>query len=125
MSGALLEEAHLGRWDSSNRSSRLPGNWDSIRQKVRKRDDYQCTWTDRVEGERVRCPGPADDVDHIKPGDDHSLENLRSLCHAHHARKTSREGHFANWAQRREIHKKFRRTETHPGLALGGNARIG
>jgi len=115
----------MGRWDSSNRSSRLPGNWDSIRQTVRKRDGYQCTWVDIVEGKRVRCPRPADDVDHIKPGDDHSPQNLRSLCHPHHATKTSWEGHRANAAQRSKVHKKFRRTETHPGLIVSGNARKG
>ncbi|MCY0933643.1 hypothetical protein [Streptomyces sp. H34-S4] len=55
-------------------------------------------------------------MDHIEPGDDHSLSNLRSLCSWHHKQKSSREGAAAYAAKRRAIQKKFRRTEQHPGL---------
>jgi 5-methylcytosine-specific restriction enzyme A len=58
----------------------------------------------------------ATDVDHIRPGDDHSESNLRSLCGFHHQKKSSHEGGAAMAAKRRDIEKKFRRQEAHPGL---------
>jgi hypothetical protein len=55
-------------------------------------------------------------VDHIRPGDDHSLSNLRSLCSYHHRIKSSQEGAAAKAAKQRAMNKRFRRDEQHPGL---------
>lgn len=57
-----------------------------------------------------RCTNPGVDVDHIVPGDDHSLSNLRLLCRWHHKAKSSAEG---NAAKRR---KPRRQPERHPGV---------
>jgi 5-methylcytosine-specific restriction protein A len=64
----------------------------------------------------LRCSEYATDVDHIRPGDDHSEANLRSLCEWHHQQKSSREGAAALAAKRRKIEQRFRRNEAHPGL---------
>jgi hypothetical protein len=55
-------------------------------------------------------------VDHIKPGDDHSESNLRSLCSWHHGKKSGAEGGTAARKNWRRQDRKFRRTEDHPGL---------
>jgi hypothetical protein len=62
------------------------------------------------------CLDTATDVDHVRPGDDHSLSNLRSLCKMHHARKSAGEGGAAMQAKRRQQRKKLTRVEAHPGL---------
>lgn len=98
----------MGRWDASDRRSRLPGDWAKRRAQVFKRDGYRCVWVERGK----RCTEDATDCDHIIPNDDHGLENLRALCAAHHDIKTRED--LA--AKRREIRQRFRRTETHPGL---------
>lgn len=78
-------------------------------------DDRKCQWILEAEG-RQRCLEPATDVDHVKPGDDHSIANLQSLCDTHHKGKSSAEGNAALWKKRREVNARFRRTEEHPGL---------
>jgi hypothetical protein len=52
-------------------------------------------------------------VDHVIPGQDHSLVNLRGICQWHHARKSAQEGVAAR-RERAEI--LFRKPEVHPGL---------
>lgn len=99
-----------GRWAGSTRRSRLPRNWDTdIRPRVLRRDGYRCTWTE----DGPRCRARATDVDHINPGDDHSLENLTSLCGPHHAIKSAREGGRAAAARRAEAKLP---AEPHPGM---------
>lgn len=103
----------MPNWEGSDRRSRLPKDWPKIRLKVLRRDGGQCTALTQAGG---RCDSTASDVDHIEPGDDHSLSNLRSLCSWHHKQKSSREGAAAYAAKRRAIERKFRRTEQHPGM---------
>ncbi len=95
-------------WQGSDRRQRLPPDWAKRRAAVLRRDGNRCTWTLRS---GRRCTHPATDVDHIVAGDDHSLENLRSLCEQHHDRKTAGEG---NAARHRASRK--RDPEPHPGL---------
>lgn len=102
-----------GGWQGSDRRSRLPENWPSLRKDTLKRDGYRCT---HVHSNGKRCSGKATDVDHKVPGDDHSPENLQSLCSWHHRRKSATEGANASNAKRREIQNRLRRVETHPGL---------
>ena len=102
----------MGQWQGSDRRARLPANWTAIRKHIFRRDGYRCTW--RHEG--VRCEEPATDVDHIRPGDDHSDANLRSLCDWHHQKKSSREGGAARAVVWQRNNRKFRRSEPHPGL---------
>lgn len=93
-------------WETSDRKSRLPANWSQLVKEVWRRDKGQCTW--RLPS-GARCPRRGADVDHIRPGDDHRMSNLRLLCTHHHAKKTAREGVFG----RRK--KPGRAPEAHPG----------
>jgi 5-methylcytosine-specific restriction enzyme A len=96
-----------GGWADSDRTSRLPAGWKQVAAAVKARDGHRCTWLERG----VRCAGPADEVDHVIAGDDHSERNLRSLCTDHHRRKSSAEGNAARW---RVSNRRPR--ERHPGL---------
>ncbi|MFI7429266.1 HNH endonuclease [Micromonospora sp. NPDC049836] len=102
-------------WDTSNRASRLPANWKQIRERVLRRDNYACQWV-KEDGSGKKCYEPADEVDHIVPGDNHAMTNLRALCHHHHAKKTGREGTAARVANMRRVDSRYRRTEQHPGM---------
>lgn len=101
-----------GHWAGSNRRARLPKNWPTIRARILRRDEHRCTWMTNGH----RCTAPATDVDHRRPGDDHSDANLRSLCGPHHARKSAAEGG-------RAPHRRLRRrpAEAHPGLLRGAS----
>lgn len=95
-----------GRWTDSNRLSRLPPNWKRVvRPAVFAAYGTTCHW--------CRRPG-ADSVDHLRPGDDHSLENLRPI-HQHpcHAQKSAQEGVEARTTRRESIKRP---KERHPGL---------
>jgi len=97
-----------GNWTGSNRRRTLPANWDKIRTAILRRDHGRCTWTTNT----GPCGQPATDVDHInRNGGDHP-GNLRSLCHPHHARKSSAEGNAAR-AERKKL--RLRPVEPHPG----------
>lgn len=98
-----------GKWAGSERRSRLPANWPELVNKVKKRARKQC---EKVLPSGRRCPRKGTDVDHIIPGDDHRMTNLRLLCEAHHAPKSSREGHAAKAAIKK---KGLRQEEPHPG----------
>lgn len=100
-------------WIGSDRRDRLPADWSRIRKRILRRDGYQCVHLDPDSGER--CTEHATDVDHIRPGDDHSETNLRSLCKWHHQKKSSHEGGVALAEMRRRNEAKFRRHEAHPG----------
>ncbi len=84
-------------WDGSTRRDRLPSDWPSLVQRVKKRDGFRCTATLPRSGKR--CPRKGTDVDHKTPGDDHSLNNLALLCSRHHALKSSAEGRAAKQAR--------------------------
>ena len=97
-------------WVGSTRRRRLPPDWPAIRSRVLKRDGHACRWV--LDGGRL-CGAPASDVDHVRRGDDHRDENLRSLCTYHHRRKTGQEGNAAR-VKRPTIRRP---AERHPGLA--------
>ncbi|WP_459957300.1 HNH endonuclease [Nocardia sp. IFM 10818] len=96
----------LSGWTSSDRSSRLPSDWESRRSQVLRRDKGVC------QIRSADCWKAATEVDHINRGDDHSLRNLRAVCAHCHARKSSAEGH----ARKAELRTRRRRVaERHPG----------
>ena len=95
-------------WSTSDRHSRLPPNWQHIRQQVLTRDHHTCQATHHARG----CNGRATDVDHITPGDNNSLTNLQALSAACHRAKTAKES--AERARRRAAMKR-RPQEQHPG----------
>ena len=110
-------------WETSRRRERLPADWQARRKRVLERCGYRCEWMITRE---ERCPEKATDVDHIKPGDDHSFRNLRGLCSKHHARKSSSEGWWARKRLIEESKQKFRKQETHPAyLNADGTMRGG
>lgn len=96
-------------WETSNRRAELPEDWSTRRVRVLRRDSYKCQARD---SQGVLCGAPANQVDHIEPGPDHSEDNLRALCRWHHDRKSSREG----VAARRPKVSRARPAERHPGL---------
>ena len=96
-------------WETSNRRERLPEDWTLRRVRVLRRDGYRCQARDSMGGS---CGAKANQVDHIQPGDDHSLDNLQALCAWHHARKSSAEGAAA----RRPPATRNREPEPHPGI---------
>lgn len=95
-----------GHWQGSRRRAELPDDWPQRRAVVLARDEHRCR--ERVGG--VVCGKRATDVDHIKPGSDHSYANLQALCRDCHALKSSREGNAAPRVSR------WRPAERHPGL---------
>lgn len=101
-----------GQWHGSDRKHRLPKNWESLRKQVHRRDQSRC----QVRLSESICGEPAVDVDHIRRGDDHRLENLRCICDWHHKAKSAREGAMAYNAKMKHSRQKFRREEKHPGL---------
>lgn len=91
-------------WANSTRRSRLPADWPKRRATVLKRDERICHI----------CHQPdATEVDHIRPGDDHSLANLAPAHKVCHQRKTIAERPKPNGRRRREV-------EPHPGLLKRG-----
>lgn len=95
-----------GRWQGSQRVNRLPPGWYAkVRPLVFELYGNICHLCGR--------PG-ADIVDHVRPGDDHSLSNLRP---AHddpcHRRKSAQEGVEARRRARESIKRPV---EPHPGL---------
>lgn len=98
-------------WSRSSAGSTWhPGDWPRRRARIKRRDHGRCQWptsagicgsTDRIQVDRITPfseGGSADDI------------NLRCVCHAHHARKTSAEGHRAQARAPRT-----RAPEQHPG----------
>lgn len=101
-------------WEGSDRRSRLPSDWPKVRKRILRRDRHRCV---AIEQDGQPCGELATDVDHVRPGDDHSDENLQSLCSWHHKQKSASEGQRASAARRAEIDSRFRWSgEEHPGL---------
>lgn len=92
---------------TSRRTAPLPRGWKATRQAVLQRDGYRCVWQD----DHGRCTETTQlEVDHIDDPDDHSLDNLRTLCTWHHARRSSAQANAARAARRAPTKR------THPGL---------
>lgn len=96
-------------WETSRRRAELPPDWQLRRIRVLRRDGYRCQARD---SRGITCGRPANQVDHIQPGRDDTLENLQALCRWHHAHKSSAEGNAA----RRRPRQRNDDHETHPGL---------
>jgi 5-methylcytosine-specific restriction protein A len=95
-------------WSTSDRSSRLPSNWESeIQPYILRRDNYRCKIKDHG------CMVRACEVDHKVRGDNHAYENLQAACERCHARKSAKEG---NEAKARLKALRHRPPERHPGL---------
>ena len=102
-------------WEGSDRVSRLPKNWKTLRARILRRDNYLCQ---ELLPTKSICGKIATEVDHILAGDDHRESNLRSLCKYHHSLKSSREGNEARVKKRKEISSRLRRKEDEHPLYL-------
>jgi len=75
---------------------------DATRKRILNRDQHQCTATMRDTGRR--CPATSNlEVDHITPysqGGTDQDNNLRTLCHWHHLKKTEAEAAQGRQAKR-------------------------
>lgn len=91
-------------WVGSARKDRLPPGWPALRRQILERDGFRCHV----------CGGfGADEVDHVRPGDNHHPSNLAAI-HARpcHSTKSAGEGGQANA-------RKWRRAPTpHPGMRV-------
>lgn len=76
-------------WASSDRRKRLPKDWEARRKRVLRRDPY-CK-----DGRICLGLSPSTEVDHIQPGDDHSLRALQGICGKCHSAKTQAEARAA------------------------------
>lgn len=98
-------------WDGSTRKETLPPDWRQRRAAVFARDGNRCVI---VKKNGRRCWDKATDCDHIGSRDDHSLQNLRSLCAWHHGKRSASQGGTASANRpKRQINRP---PETHPGL---------
>ncbi|WP_060905324.1 HNH endonuclease [Streptomyces scabiei] len=94
-----------GGWKDTDRKSRLPSNWATIRRKVLARD-VVC---------QICQIRPATHCDHIEAKTDaHAEDRLQGVCAECHLQKSSREGNEAQRADPRPGRK--RPPEPHPGL---------
>lgn len=81
VSGGLCLQ-HKPVWQGTTRKQRLPRDWNTRRGVVLKRDANRC----------YKCGAVATQVDHLLPGDDHSLRNLAAICYDCHKAKSALEG---------------------------------
>lgn len=104
------------QWKGSSRKSRLPHNWHQIRKRVFAEKGHYCLWQ---MNNGSYCGAYANQVDHIVPGDDHSITNLQPLCEDHHKIKSSSEGWEAFRKARamtaKRVNNQFGWQEDHPG----------
>lgn len=76
-------------WAGSTRRRRLPPDWERRRRSVLARDPT-CQ-----DGRTCQGLALSREVDHIQPGDDHSLTNLQGICVDCHQAKTQAEAMMA------------------------------
>ncbi len=89
----------------TDRRETLPPDWPARRAKTFARDGYQCIHVRSDNG--LRCTETTNlECDHIGDRGDHSLDNLRTLCRYHHAKRSGGQGGAAAAARKR---KKFSR----------------
>lgn len=74
---------HQKPWSGVTRRYNLPKDWKQRRKLVLIKDRRTC----------YACGGVATEVDHLINGDDHSMNNLASICRQCHQVKSSWEGH--------------------------------
>lgn len=94
-----------GGWQGSDRKSRLPSNWQTIRAKVLARDPI-C---------KICNVRASSHCDHVKAKtDDHAEDRLQGVCATCHGLKSSAEGQAGKAANPPPGRK--REPERHPGL---------
>ena len=89
-------------WETSDRKSRLPSDWLKRRSEVFKIHGRRCY----IFEDGRQCTNEAEDIDHVIPGDDDSLENLRPICRRCHRAKSSSEGWQALNKKKKEARER-------------------
>ena len=101
-------------WEGSTRKETLPPDWAQRRQAVFARDGNRCVV---IKKDGRRCwDRELLECDHIGDRNDHSLENLRTLCQWHHARRSASQGGLASANAKQNRPSLKRPPEVHPGL---------
>lgn len=90
----------------------LPRDWPRIRARVLARDGYRCV---QVLDDGRACPGTKLEVDHIREDGPDSMDNLQTLCHWHHAKKTHAHAQDQYAKRMKEVRSRFPRNNEHPG----------
>lgn len=108
MTAASSADGHWKESVTAWRSAPRPRGWKALRSQALARDAHQCTWIE--DGER--CTSEGTDADHIGDPEDHSLDNLRTLCGHHHRKRTAIQARAA----RGPLPSKQRPIKPHPGL---------
>lgn len=94
----------------TDRRETLPPDWPARRAKTFARDGYQCVHV--REDTEQRCNETTNlECDHIGDRGNHSLDNLRTLCRYHHAKRTGGQGGTAAAVRRKS---KFKRPTEEP-----------
>lgn len=106
---------HWKESPSSWRTAPRPRGWKTLRAQTLARDAHQCTWIE--DGER--CTSEGTDADHIGDPEDHTLDNLRTLCEYHHRKRSAIQARAA----RGPLPSKERPTAPHPGLLSTPSAK--
>jgi len=102
-------------WEGSTRKVTLPPDWARRRQAVFERDGHRCVI---IKANGKRCwDRDKLECDHIGDREDHSLENLRTICQWHHGKRSASQGGAASAAAAAQKRTSIKRPpETHPGL---------
>jgi 5-methylcytosine-specific restriction protein A len=91
-------------WAGSTRRATLPKDWDKRRAAVLARDWVcmcdGCPQCEHVLPDWRHCYRPPTDCDHIGDRLDHSLGNLRGLCHPCHTQHTHQQSDAAKAGRR-------------------------
>lgn len=95
-------------WETSTRRQRLPKDWEQKKAATKRKAQGRC----EAAQHHPSCDGNGAEVDHITPGDDHTLPNLQYLSTPCHDAKTRAEN-----AARNKAHAQLKRRpqEQHPG----------
>lgn len=101
-------------WETSDRKSRLPGNWLALRKEVFRVKGRRCY----IVEDGHRCGAEAGEVDHVVPSGPDDISNLEPICSTHHKSKSSSEGWHAmnrkKKAARARAEKKYGWAEKRP-----------
>lgn len=96
-------------WNTSQRRTQLPPNWEDLRRQAKTRAHGICEH--HTNGQR--CTNPGTELHHTGDNTDHRLETLEWICRDCHKAETQQQARAAQTAKYTTARK--RPPETHPG----------